>query len=288
MTSALSAHNPLNHGNRRDRRPSKSKMSSGLTSNQLSHSQPIVTETSLSENIYFESPVIGHSEQTPLIDRRKDSKYDDQLKTTFEDDQELNGKDNRFNRHALHLPLELDGLQRSRSCTDDITIPINNIETNPQNTTVTTHETINTISLPSNHNEVLSLHSSDSTTSCLSHCLPTQSGLTCQLSAPTKHGMNMKSDLSKSQESLFSLSSPIKSRNSFKSLIMGSNNKDPATKQSNDVLILIASWVSRSPEDFQGITVLIEKDKLFLHAENISNIFRLSRSKGAAKLFHSA
>jgi hypothetical protein len=33
---------------------------------------------------------------------------------------------------------------------------------------------------------------------------------------------------------------------------MSATSKDTFTKQGNDVLYLIANWVLRSPEDFQG------------------------------------
>ena len=58
--------------------------------------------------------------------------------------------------------------------------------------------------------------------------------------------------LNKSQESMLSFSSPKQKQRSIKSLIMAAATKDKATKQDNDVLVLIASWVLRSPEDFQG------------------------------------
>lgn len=223
---------------------SKLKSSSPLRNNQLSHSQPIVTESlMIDNNIHFESPLISHSEQTPLIDRR------DQSKRHSHTDND-NSKHVRLSRHGLHLPLDIDGLHRSRSCTDGIIIPSNNQDIDLLNDpsiipTVTSN-------LQPNHSEAVSLHSSDSTASSLSAYLTSQPPMLTQLSAPSQMNINGKNEINKSQESLFSFSSPVQKQRSFKSLIMSATSKDTVTKQGNDVLYLIANWVLRSPEDFQG------------------------------------
>jgi len=222
---------------------SKLKSSSPLMHNQLSHSQPIVTELLINDNnIYFESPLISHSEQTPLIDRRDQSKRHSHTDNN-------NSKHIRLNRHGLHLPLDTDGLHRSRSCTDGIIIiPSNNQDIDLLNGTSTNVQS----NLQPNHSDVVSLHSSDSTASSLSAYLSSQQPTTTQLSAPLQINGNGKNEINKSQESLFSYSSPVQKQRSFKSLIMSATTKDTVTKQGNDVLYLIANWVLRSPEDFQG------------------------------------
>ena len=235
---------------RSNRNLSKSKFSSTLSNNQLSHSQPIVTESMMNDNLYFESPLVGHSEQTPLIDRRKDSKEADRLKAFVDDTQENSTKEPRLNRNGLHLALDIEGLHRSRSCTDDIILPNNQQENDLANGSNLV-PTI-TASLQPNHSEVVSLRSSDSAASSLSAYLISQPAFPGQLSAPSQTNGNGKHDMSKSQESLFSYSSPVQKQRSFKSLMMAASTKDPTTKQGNDVLFLIASWVLRSPEDFQG------------------------------------
>ena len=225
---------------------------SSLGSNQLSHSQPIVTDSSMNDHMQNESPFIGHTEQTPLIDRRRNSKPSNPMKTSFDDSPEMNGKESiRLNRNGLHLPLDNDGLQRSRSCTDDIIITNNNGE-NDATTHGMLNGTMNQSNLQANHGEVMSLHSSDSATSSLSAYLPCQTAVNGQIQTSIQTNGDGKNDLDKSQESLFSLSSPTHKQRSFKSLLIASNNKDPSTKQGNDVLFLIATWVLRSPEDFQG------------------------------------
>lgn len=245
MASGTNGHHHLtNHSSDDRRHGSKSKISSMLINNQLSHSQPIVTNLSINENGSFDSAFIGHSEQTPLLDRRNDLKQMiDPSKISFDDPPETNPKEIRLNRQGLHLPLDIDGLHRSRSCTDAIVLPTANGETT--NSTVMTN-------LHPNHSEVASLRSSDSNASSLSAFLPTQTAVTTQLSAPSNTTSNGKTEMSKSQESLFSCSSPVQKQPSFKSLLMAASTKDPTTKQGNDVLVLIASWVLRSPEDFQG------------------------------------
>lgn len=235
---------------RSNRNLSKSKFSSTLSNNQLSHSQPIVTESMMNDNLYFESPLVGHSEQTPLIDRRKDSREADQLKASVDDTQEKSTKEPRLNRNGLHLALDTEGLHRSRSCTDDIILP-NNQQENDLANGINLVPTL-TASLQPNHSEVVSLRSSDSTASSLSAYLISQPAFPGQLSAPSQMNGSGKHDMSKSQESLFSYSSPVQKQRSFKSLMMAASTKDPTTKQGNEVLFLIASWVLRSPEDFQG------------------------------------
>jgi hypothetical protein len=227
---------------------SKLKSSSSFMNNQLSHSQPIVTELLINDNnnIYFESPLISHSEQTPLIDRRDQSKRHSHTDNN-------NSKHISLNRHGLHLPLDIDGLHRSRSCTDGIIIiPSNKQDIDLLNgTSIIPNVTSN---LQPNHSDVVSLHSSDSTASSLSAYLSPQQQqpTTTQLSAPLQMNGNGKNEITKSQESLFSYSSPVQKQRSFKSLIMSATTKDTVTKQGNDVLYLIANWVLRSPEDFQG------------------------------------
>lgn len=246
---------------------SKLKSSSPLLNNQLSHSQPIVTESSVHDNNHFESSLISHSEQTPLIDRRKESKYrnhvDNTVDTTNHNDNGNNNSNNnnnndndnndeevRLNRHALHLPLETDGLYRSHSCTDGIKMPPANPETNLSNGTSTVPTIVS--NLQPNFSDVISSRSTDSSTSLLSTYLSPQQTAPSQRSAPTQTNGTSRNDLSKSQESLFSFSSPVQKQRSFKSLLMAATSQDPATKQGNEVLVLIAGWVLRSPEDFQG------------------------------------
>ena len=222
---------------------SKLKSSTPLMNNQLSHSQPIVTESLMNENnIQFESPFMSHSEQTPLIDRRDQTK--NSSATTTDEHRSLN-------RQGLHLPLDTDGLHRSRSCTDGIINPSHNQDIDLLNGPTLLPAVPS--SLQPNHTDVVSLHSSDSTASSISAFLSPQQQYTTQLSAPSQMTTNGKNEISKSQESLFSFSSPIQKQRSFKSLIMSATTKDTVTKQGNDVLYLIANWVLRSPEDFQGI-----------------------------------
>jgi hypothetical protein len=226
------------------RNRSKLKSSSPLMNNQLSHSQPIVTESLIHDNnINFESPLISHSEQTPLIDRRDQSKRHSHTKISFDI---KNEEHIRLNRHGLHLPLDTDGLHRSRSCTDGIILPLTNQEA--ELLTGISNVPNVTSSLQPNHSDMGSLHSTDSTASSLSAYLSPQPQTTTQLQIIG----NGKNENSKSQESLFSLSSPVQKQRSFKSLIISATSKDTVTKQGNDVLYLIANWVLRSPEDFQG------------------------------------
>jgi hypothetical protein len=224
--------------------------------NQLSHSQPIVTESLINDNnVHFESPLITHSEQTPLIDRRDQSNRHSQTKTSFDNTDNDNHQHIRLNRNGLHLPLDTDGLHRSRSCTDEIIIQSNNQEIDLSNGT-SIIPTI-TSTLQPNHSDIVSLHSTDSTASSLSAYLSSQQPITTQLSAPpVQMNSNGKNEINKSQESLFSLSSPVQKQRSFKSFLMSATTKDTVTKQGNDVLYLIANWVLRSPEDFQGKSFL--------------------------------
>jgi hypothetical protein len=204
------------------------------STSHLSHSQPIVNE-----NLHYDSPFINHSEQTPLIERRIQSKHP---KTSLE---------NTKQRQELHLPHNNDCLPRSRSCTDGI-IPFNNQENDSTNPIVS--------NLQPNNSEAASLRSSESTTSILSAYLSAQ-----QQSSIQSTNENTKNELNKSQESIFSLSSPVPKHRSIKSLIMATTTKDKAAKQDNDVLVLIASWVLRSPEDFQGIDKKNFYIKIFFH-----------------------
>lgn len=206
------------------------------SSSHLSHSQPIVNE-----NFHCNSSFINHSEQTPLIERRNQTKH---LETSPD-----NTKPGRLNRRELHLPLEIDCLPRSRSCTESI-IPSNTQE-NDSTTPIIS-------SLQPNNSEAASLRSSDSTASSLSAYISTQQKLAIQ----------QTNEITKSQESIFSFSSPVQKHRSFKSLIMAAAaTKDKAAKQDNDVLVLIASWVLRSPEDFQGI-ITKKKDKILFSIES--------------------
>jgi hypothetical protein len=223
---------------------SKLKTSSPFMNNQLSHSQPIVTEGLMNDNnINFESPLISHSEQTPLIDRRDQSERHSHTKISFDI---KNEEHVRFNRHGLHLTLDTDGLQRSRSCTDEIILPLTNQEADLL--TGGSNLPAVTASLQPNHSDIGSLHSTDSTASSLSAYLSSQPQTTTQLQIIE----NGKNENSKSQESLFSFSSPVQKQRSFKSLIISATSNDTVTKQGNEVLYLIANWVLRSPEDFQG------------------------------------
>jgi hypothetical protein len=214
------------------------------SSSHLSHSQPIVNE-----DFHCDSSFINHSEQTPLIERRIESK---QLEISLD-----NTKQTNFNRQELHLPNDIDCLSRSRSCTDGIGISSNNNQEN---------DSINPVvsSLQPNNSEAGSLRSSESTVSSLSAYVSAQQQLSIQQS-----NENNKNELNKSQESIFSFSSPLRKERSIKSLIMTASTKDKTTKQDNDVLALIASWVLRSPEDFQGI----ENDKIYFLERSLDFIF---------------
>lgn len=236
------------------------KASSSLMNNQLSHSQPIVTESSINDNsLHMDSNAICHSERTPLIDRRDQSKrHSSHTKNSLD---MTNDEPIRLNRHGLHLPLDIDGLQRSRSCTDEIILPTNNGETDLLNGTPAMPTTVS--NLQPNHSEIGSLHSTDSTASSLSAYLSAQPPIGTQLTAPSHTTENGKNDTSKSQESLFSFSSPVQKQRSFKSLIMSATSKDTVTKQGNNVLHLIANWVLRSPEDFQGKYLPMKKIDLY-------------------------
>jgi hypothetical protein len=191
------------------------------SSSHLSHSQPIVHE-----NYDSDSPFMNHSEHTPLIDRRMDSKHSPRRTT--------------LNRQELHLPIDVDCIPRSRSCTDGIIAPTNHQENDSANPMVTT--------LHPNSSDTTSLRSADSTASSLSAYASAQQQLTTQ-----QTNENPKNEVNKSQESLFSFPSPVRHQRSIKSLIMAAATNAKAAKQDNDVLLLIASWVLRSPEDFQGI-----------------------------------
>jgi hypothetical protein len=204
------------------------------SSSHLSYSQPIVNE-----DFPCDSSFNYHSEKTPLIERRIESKH---LKISLD-----NTKQTHFNRQELNLPPnDINFLPRSRSCTDGIVTSSNNQENDSTNPVV--------LSLQPNNSEAGSLRSSDSTVSSLSAYASAQQQLSIQ-----QTNENNKNELNKSQESIFSFSSPLPKERSIKSLIMAATTNDKATKQDNDVLALIASWVLRSPEDFQGI----ENDKNF-------------------------
>ena len=214
------------------------KSSLPLIHTHLSHSQPIVTEP-------FNSSLIDHSEQTPLLERSTEPKRPTLLKISF-DASHGDTPDNGLHQQELDSPLNLEGLHRSRSCTDGITREVD-----------VTHRTVImtpvVLNLQPNNSEGTSLRSSDSTASSLSAYLPSQQPTNHQLTTQLIHG-TMKVELNRSQESLFSFSSPLHKQRSFKSLILAATTKDQTTKQGNDVLFLIASWVFRSPEDFHGMS----------------------------------
>ena len=144
------------------------------------------------------------------------------------------------NRQELYLPTDVDNSPRSRSSTDGNIGPTAHPETDAINPMVST--------LHPNSSETGSLRSADSTASSLSAYLSAQQQQPIQQS-----NGNSKNEMNKSQESIFSFSSPVQKQRSMKSLIMAVATKAKATKQDNDVLVLIANWVLRSPEDFQGI-----------------------------------
>ena len=209
-------------------------------STRLSHSQPIVNE-----NLHY----LHHTEQTPLIQRRKLSELSDT---------------SPIHQQELHLPNDIDSLPRSRSCTEGGILPSANQDLDSPNPVISV--------LQPNSSEVGSLRSSDSTVSSLSAYMSTPQQLGIQL--------NNKNDLNKSQDSIFSFSSPAQKQRSIKSLIRSVATNDKATKQDNDVLVLIASWVLRSPEDFQGIK--------FTSIDFFNYYFsRSSRSKRIKKFFYS-
>ncbi|CAF3485478.1 unnamed protein product [Adineta steineri] len=267
----------------RNRNSSNKKSSSPLMNNQLSHSQPIVTESLMNDNNnHFESPVISHSEQTPLLDRRSESKRQSHTKASFDskhNNQNQKPKHTRLNREGLHLPLDIDGLHRSRSCADGIILPSNNHHhhNHHQEIDLLNETSIIPTIIPnhqSNNTDIVSLHSLDSTGSSLSTYLSPQQPITTQLSAPPQLISNGKNDINKSQESLFSCSSPVHKQHSLKSLIMAATTKDTATKQGNEVLFLIANWVLRSPEDFQDYLVQKELRSFFTLLESLRSSFR--------------
>ncbi|CAF3718220.1 unnamed protein product [Adineta steineri] len=222
------------------------------SSSHLSHSQPTVNET-----LHCESPLINHNEHSPLIDRR----VNDKLKISVD-----NKKKPSLNRQGLHLQLDTDCLQRSRSYADGIIIPTNNQEIDLINTPPIT-------SLQPNNSDAISMRSSDSTVSSLSAYLSTQRQSNQQLNAKSIN------DLNKSQESIFSFSSPTHKQRSIKSLIMAATTRDKSTKQENDVLVLIASWVLRSPEDFQDYLVQKELKSFFTLLESLRSSFRIWTSQ---------
>ncbi|CAF3686845.1 unnamed protein product [Rotaria sp. Silwood1] len=81
-------------------------------------------------------------------------------------------------------------------------------------------------------------------------------------------------NINKSEQSIYSYSSQIDKHNSIKSLVIDQYSKDKTTKQDNDVLILIASWVLRSPEDFQDYLVQKELKTFFSLLESLRSSFR--------------
>lgn len=194
------------------------------TSSHFSHSQP-----SINENMHCQSPFLIHTEQTPLIERRI---------PTNNHKNSLDSKPIHSSRQELHLLSNNTHLPRSRSCTDGM-----NRSNRPENDSP---QAI-IASLQPRSSDTTSIRSGDSTGSSLSAYLTTQQQMnTPQTSAHQKNEMN------KSQESIFSFSSPLCKARSIKSLIMAAATNDRTTRQDNDVLLLIASWVLRSPEDFQG------------------------------------
>ncbi|CAF1176350.1 unnamed protein product, partial [Adineta ricciae] len=225
------------------------------TSSHLSHSQPLVTV-----NVHSESPLINHTGQTPLIQRRNDSSLvvNEPMQSPV------------LNRQDLNLPLGSDGLHRSRSCVEGIINPTNGQEIGGTNPALT----LSAGWLQANHSDTASLRSSDSTVSSLSAYLSTQQ----QSSTQQLNGMIDKG-LNKSQESILSFSSPKQKQRSIKSLIMAAATKDKATKQDNDVLVLIASWVLRSPEDFQDYLVQKELKSFFTLLESLRSSFRVWTSQ---------
>ncbi|CAF4361214.1 unnamed protein product [Adineta steineri] len=60
---------------------------------------------------------------------------------------------------------------------------------------------------------------------------------------------------------------------------MAATTRDKSTKQENDVLVLIASWVLRSPEDFQDYLVQKELKSFFTLLESLRSSFRIWTSQ---------
>lgn len=200
------------------------------SSSHLSHSQP-----SINENLQCNSSFRHHTGKTPLIERRIPPTKDHPKKsfTTV--------KPVHSSRQELHLRSNIDRLPRSRSCADRMEGSDHHRHSeNDSNQRVLT-------SLQPRTSDTTSLRSGDSTGSSLSAYLPAQQQMNTQQTNP-----NTKNQITKSQESIFSFSSPISKPRSIKSLIMAAATKDTTARQDNDVLVLIASWVLRSPEDFQG------------------------------------
>ncbi|CAF4119024.1 unnamed protein product, partial [Rotaria sordida] len=119
-----------------------------------------------------------------------------------------------LNQKGINLSVNIDCLYRSHSCNDGI---IKNFETNSNKRR----------SLPSSNSRILSDR--------------------INLYSENKYS----NDNNKSQESICSYASQIEKEHSIKSFIIEESSKNPYRKQDNDVLILIASWILRSPEDFQ-------------------------------------
>ena len=194
------------------------------TSTHLSHSQP-----SINENMHCHSPFLIHTEQIPLIERRI---------PTNNHKNSLDSKPIHSSRQELHLLSNNTHLPRSRSCTDGMNRS-NRLENDSPHPVIA--------SLQPRSSDTTSIRSGDSTGSSLSAYLTTQQ----QMNTPQSNA-HRKNEMNKSQESIFSFSSPLCKARSIKSLIMAAATKDRTTRQDNDVLLLIASWVLRSPEDFQG------------------------------------
>lgn len=177
----------------------------------------------------------SHSSHSQPIFNQNSSKHESCFSNSFNNTIGSN-KSIGSGRLELHLPVGSDCLHRSHSCTDGIID-----STNPSFI----------LNSQANNSEATSLRSSESTVSSLSAYISTQQRLSIQEAN--------KNEINKSEESIFSYSSPTKKEHSIKSLIMAAASNDSNKRQDNDVLLLIASWILRSPEDFQG-TQIIRKE----------------------------
>ncbi|CAF5047758.1 unnamed protein product [Rotaria sp. Silwood1] len=141
------------------------------------------------------------------------------------------------------LNTKINYLHRSHSCNDNIIIESNN-----------------------KHCSVIKNFKTNSTKIKLRNSL-NQSQSSLSLNKQTNN-------INKSEQSIYSYSSQIDKHNSIKSLVIDQYSKDKTTKQDNDVLILIASWVLRSPEDFQDYLVQKELKTFFSLLESLRSSFR--------------
>ncbi|CAF0723640.1 unnamed protein product, partial [Didymodactylos carnosus] len=281
--------------------PSKSLLNNGQSSYLAkSLSQPITIFDD--QSTLTDSPLINHTEHTPLIVRKSTCKPDIASKNSQKSSCDTNLKRFRLNRNGLRLQLKSEPLHRSHSCTDGI---INSQKQHQHQNKQTlllhssgskkkpsTNITIKSLADLFEHNPVAptmcdningylsigerySLRSPDSSNSSMSGYLSlrpqTEGRITCLNELLC--GTNSNND-NKSSESLFSFPSPTHKECSSKSLIMVPMKGGGTTKQGNEILYLIANWVLRSPEDFQDYLVQKELRSFFALLESLRDSFR--------------